>query len=67
MAQRDWQRLCSTRKQVCSLAVCGRGLKDLVLLHLCSCGSDLIPGWGTPYATGQPKRKRKKKMVSKDT
>ena len=25
------------------------------------CGSDLIPGPGTPYATGQPKKKAKKK------
>ena len=26
-----------------------------------SCGSDLIPGWGTPYASGWQKEKKKKK------
>ena len=39
----------------------------LRIWHCCSCGvshnfcSDLIPGPGTPYATGQPKKKKKKK------
>ena len=27
----------------------------------CSCGSDLIPGLGTPCATGWPKKEKKKK------
>ena len=26
-----------------------------------NCGSDLFPGPGTPYALGQPKKKKKKK------
>ena len=30
----------------------------------CNYGSDLIPGPGTPYATGCPKRKRKKDSLS---
>ena len=28
----------------------------------CSCVLDLIPGLGTPYAAGQPKKKKKKKL-----
>ena len=31
----------------------------------CNCGLDLIPGQGTPHATGQPKRKRKRKKKKK--
>ena len=27
----------------------------------CNCGSDLVPGLGTPYSVGQPKKKKKKK------
>lgn len=38
---------------------------DLVVPQLgCSCGSDLIPGPVTPYAAGQPKKKKK---ILKDT
>ena len=35
----------------------------LRIQHCCSCdlGSDLIPGSGTPYAMGWPKKKKKKK------
>ena len=34
----------------------------------CNCGSDLIHGLGTPYTTGQPKRKeRSKRECNKKT
>ena len=38
-------------------------VKDLALLqlqHRSYCSSDVIPGLGTPYAMGQPKKKRRK-------
>lgn len=37
-------------------------VKDQALLQLrlrCNCGLDLIPALGTPYTSGQPKKKRK--------
>ena len=36
------------------------GLKNPALLQLCcrSCGLDMMPGPRTPYAMGQPKRKK---------
>ena len=40
------------------------GVKDLVCHSCgvgCNCGSDLILGPGTPYTTGQPKKREKKK------
>ena len=61
MAQQDLQCLCSTRAQVQSPARYS-GLKDPELLQLW-CMSQLQlrsdPGWGTPYATGWPKSKKK--------
>ena len=41
-------------------------VKDPVLPHLWlshSCASDLIPGPGTPYAEGWPKKKKKKSKI----
>ena len=32
----------------------------------CNCGSDLIPGMETPYAAGQPKKEKEKKMERKE-
>ena len=61
VAQEDLQPVGSAGPQVPALArhsglriwrCCGCGLSS-GLGH--SCGSDLIPGPGTPYATGQPK------------
>ena len=60
MAQGDWRHRCSTRMQVWS-PVGHSGLKDPVLPwwdH--KCGSDLIPGPGTPYVLGWPKKIKKK-------
>ena len=59
MAPWDEQHLGSARMQVQSLA---QWVKDPVLLQLrlgCKCSLDLIPGQGTPYAVGQPKKKNK--------
>ena len=42
------------------------GLKDQVLPQLqvgCNCGSDLIPGLGTPHAMGWPKKKSKENCI----
>ena len=66
MAQWDQRHLSSAGPQVQSLAQ-DTGLRVLRcrsygLGH--NYGSDPIPGRGTPYVTGQPKKKRKKyKMV----
>ena len=60
MAQWDPWHLGSTRTQVQSL-VWHSGLR---IWHCCTCGlghnfgSDLIPGLGTPYASGQPKKRK---------
>ena len=65
MAQWDWKLLCSARMQVQSLARPG-GLKDPALPQLqcrSNCGSDLIPGLGTPYLQDGQKKKRKKKKI----
>ena len=32
----------------------------------CNCGSDLIPGLGTPYAKGQPKKRKRKKEMERE-
>ena len=63
MAQWHWWPLGSSGMQVRSLAQ-HSGLR----MQCChsnglgqNYGSDLIPGLGMPYATGQPKKKRKKK------
>ena len=62
VAQQDQWRLCSARTQVHSPARCS-GFR---VWHCCrcdighNCGSDLIPGPGTPDAGERPKRKRKK-------
>ena len=63
VVQRDWWYLgtqvrspaLSSGLRIWSCHSCGLG---------CNYGSDLIPGLGAPYATGQPKRKRKKKDVN---
>ena len=55
----QWDQWClgSARRKVQSpgqhrgLRICGVG---------CSCGSDLIPCWGTPYVMGQPEKEKKK-------
>ena len=63
MAQQEAWCLCCTRMRVWSLAQYS-GLEDLVLLHYIvghNCGLDLIPGPGTPCASGQPKKKEKQK------
>ena len=65
MAQWDWQHLCNAKTQVQSLAQHG-GLKDPTCPSCgvgCSCGLDLIPGLGTPYAVGQPKKIERKKYI----
>ena len=59
VAQQDWWQLCSTGMQVPGLA---QWVKDAVLLHL-QLGSDPYPR--TPYATGWPKRKEKKRERDK--
>ena len=57
--QRDWWHLCSTSMQVPFLAQHGG------IWHCCSCGvgrncgSELIPGLGTPYAVRWPKNQTK--------
>ena len=61
MSQWDWQQLWSTGTGVQSLAK-HSGLK----IHYCyscghNCSLDLISGLGTPYAAGQPKKKKKRK------
>ena len=59
VAQQDWQRIGSTGMQVKSLAQHG-GLR---VQDCRSCDLDLIPGPGTPYAEGQPKKKEKKRVL----
>ena len=66
---RDWRHLGSAGLQVQSPAqYSGLGIWHC---HSCSLGHnsglDLIPGPGTPYATGQPKMKKKKKKERKRT
>ena len=59
VVQRDWWHLCSTSMQVPFLAQHGG------IWHCCSCGvgrncgSELIPGLGTPYAVRWPKNQTK--------
>ena len=66
VVQWDWWCLWSTGTQVRSLA----WHSELKICHChrrCigrRCGSDLIPGPETPYATGQPRKKKKKKIES---
>ena len=64
MVQRDKQCLWSTGTQVWSLAQ----LPGLRIQHCCStghtCGFDLIPGPGTLYVAGKPKRKEKETIES---
>lgn len=61
VAQQDWRRLGSDGGQVWSPAQ-HNGL-SIQSCHSCSLdhnfGSDLIPGLGTPYASGLPKKKKK--------
>ena len=61
MAQWDKQRLGSTGMRVQS-PVQQSGLR-IQCYHsyglVCGCGLDLIPGPGTPYASGQPKQTNK--------
>ena len=65
MTQWDWQHLGSPGIQAPSPAQ----HDELRIWRCCSCGlgckygSDLIPGLGTPYATGRPKKRKKKKKV----
>ena len=63
VAQWNQWCLCSTRIQVWSQAP-HSGLKDPALLQASAlghnCGSDLIPGLGTPYIMGWPKKEKKK-------
>ena len=63
MAQWDGRHLGSAGMQVQFLA--WNGWVRIHCCHSCSlgpnCGSDLIPGLGTPYAAGRPKMKKKKK------
>ena len=63
MVQQDGWHLGSTRMQVRSLARL-RGLR-IRRCYSCGlgldCGSDLIPGLGTPYALGRLKKKKKNK------
>ena len=60
----DQKHLCSTRMKVQSPA----WHSGLRIQHFCSCGvgcncsSDLILGPGIPYAMGQSKKKKKKRM-----
>ena len=61
MGQKDGQCLGSGGTQVRSLAW-HSGLRIQCGCNIGSgrdCGSDLIPGPGTPYAAGQPKTKKK--------
>ena len=70
--QRNKSSHCGTKGLVASWECWDAGLipapaqwlKGLVLSHSCglgsNCGLDLIPGQGTPYATGQPKQKKQK-------
>ena len=63
MSQWDWQQLWSTGTGVQSLAK-HSGLK----IHYCyscghNCSLDLISGLGTPYAAGQPKKKKKGRQI----
>lgn len=64
MAQRDQRCLGNNGVQVLSLAR-HSGLR-IWHCHTCgfghNCGSDLIPGPGTPYTMGWPKKKKKKKL-----
>ena len=65
VAQQHQQHFGSNGTQVWSLAPCS-GLR---IPHCHSCGSgcnyswDLIPGPGTPYAVGQPKKKKQKPQI----
>ena len=67
MVQRDWWHLGSTATQVQSPAQ-HSGLR-IRRCRSCSlgldCSLDLIPGPGTPYATGQPNRKKKIFLIKK--
>ena len=38
-------------------------VKDPVLSGLSNCGSDLIPGLGTPYASEWPKKRKKERKI----
>ena len=56
VVQQNWQHLGSPGTRVQSLAwLSGLGTR---CCH--SCGSDLTPGLGAPYATGAAKKKKKK-------
>ena len=59
VAQWDWWYLGHAGTWVRSLA----WHSGLGIQHCRSCGMDLIPGPGTPYATGQPKEKKNTKKV----
>ena len=59
--QWDWQRLWSAGTQVWSISGQVQWVKDPVLPQLrCNCSYGPIPGLGTPYVTGQPKKKETK-------
>ena len=63
-----WSSRCSTMGSVASWPLAWHS--GLRIQHCssyglgCSCGSDLIPSPGTPYAVGWPKNKNKNKNVS---
>ena len=66
VAQWDWQSICSTRLQVLfppstPAPACAVGYQILCCRLAQNCSKDLIFGLGTPYATGWPIKKKKKK------
>jgi len=58
VAQWNWWLLWSTGMQVQSPAQ----HSELRIQLCCNCGLDLIPGMVAPYATGQPKKEKKKNV-----
>jgi len=68
----NWSSRCGTTRLVVSATVGCRYNPQLGTVGIwhchsclvgCNCGSDQIPGLGTPYAMGQPKKKRKEKKA----
>ena len=60
LVQRDQQCLWCAGMQV----QCPAWHSGLKIRHCHSCSSELIPGPGTPYAVGSPKKRKKGNKIS---
>ena len=63
VVQWDWQHLWSAGMQVQSLAWHSELRIQCCWIVGHNCGSDLIPGPGTPFTMGQPKKEKKKENI----